>query len=484
MIPLRNVRNLPLASPAAILDLEVQRIEETIPRKVSSVFRESVSEIFNALNRYEVSRKTSQLIIDADCDLDEIWAQLKESENVCTQNSKTERHIDPDENLKEQDEQSAYPEVKNIELSKDKNKQINKESIEMEKLLQKFSKTKNKGSDKDEQRDSVILRDNQKSKYASENDFHSDDSEESSGTSKSLSGGSAHDSDDLEEARHAFYGTDDDADGEVGDLDVLGDIADVAKDVDKVLTKYQEIQRSLENDVKEGEKTLLEQRPWRLQGEVTVAQRPKDALLHEHLEIDYALKEAPRITTEMVFNLEERIKNRVKNQNFDDVQRREIFSKASDLQPTNSREEAIGERSKFSLVDLYEKEYMEKLQATMQQNSTETAHELSQQEKDELKAIELWKDVSGHLDALSNFYFTPKPVLDEAHDARIRAVKGTGAVSIEGRSTLPSEALPQDLYQPKPSRHLGISLNEMSSSEKKQLRKSNKSGAKRRNLVK
>jgi U3 small nucleolar RNA-associated protein MPP10 len=248
---------------------------------------------------------------------------------------------------------------------------------------------------------------------------------------------------------------------------------------------------------------------WAMKGEVDARQRPKDSLLDIQLDFDHGMKSVPVITEAFTAKLEDRIKKRIIDANFDDVVRKFSATSAADiLDPTKGGKVSAAqaahdaEKSKLSLMDLYEKDYLTKMQAADGADSANTAEPLTEVEKDELKAIQMWKRLSQHLDALSNYYFTPKPVVEQMGDAgnmgvRVRAVEGQApALSLEayggiaggltsrigsggtgGASLGNKEQLlaPQDTYRPSQKQALSqVSAEERTSKERRALRKARK----------
>lgn len=250
-------------------------------------------------------------------------------------------------------------------------------------------------------------------------------------------------------------------------------------EVDEELKKDEELQAFLQRtDVSDLQKELmiekkkvglLEQRRlygvnrWSMTGEVNVTKRPRDALLElDQLDFDYGMKSVPVITEMVSKALEERIKDRILKNLFDDVVRRKEVGAAAggnaeDVAALNAKRKSEEEKkSSLSLMDLYEKEYTEKQRLAEEKggdSAAPSATPLTEIERDELRAIQMWKRLGQHLDALSNFYFTPKPVQQDL-EARIRAVDGQApALLMESVGAFASSRemalAPQDVYRAK-----------------------------------
>lgn len=250
--------------------------------------------------------------------------------------------------------------------------------------------------------------------------------------------------------------------------------------VDAELAKDEELQAFLQRtDVSDLQKELmiekkkvyyLEQRRlygvnrWSMTGEVNVTKRPRDALLElEDIDFEYGMKSVPVITEVVSQQLEARIKDRILKNLFDDVVRRSernatVGGNPEDLAALNARKKQSEDekKSSLSLMDLYEKEIAEKQRLAEERGADgegPSATPLTQIERDELQAIQMWKRLSQHLDALSNFYFTPKPIQQDL-EARVRAVDGQAPAllmeSVGAFATSRETALaPQDVYRPK-----------------------------------
>ncbi|CAM2099201.1 unnamed protein product [Caretta caretta] len=168
-----------------------------------------------------------------------------------------------------------------------------------------------------------------------------------------------------------------------------------------IKSSFEKRQEKMHEKIKSLEKQLLEEKPWQLTGEVTGQKRPENSLLEESLLFDHAVRMAPVITEETTFQLEDIIKQRIKDQAWDDVIRKE--KPKEDAFEYKKRITLDHEKSKLSLAEIYEQEYL-----TLNQQKTE--------EEENPEHIEIQKMMDSlflKLDALSNFHFTPKPPVPE-----------------------------------------------------------------------
>ncbi|CAM4528403.1 unnamed protein product [Lepidochelys kempii] len=168
-----------------------------------------------------------------------------------------------------------------------------------------------------------------------------------------------------------------------------------------IKSSFEKRQEKMHEKIKSLEKQLLEEKPWQLTGEVTGQKRPENSLLEESLLFDHAVRMAPVITEETTFQLEDIIKQRIKDQAWDDVIRKE--KPKEDAFEYKKRITLDHEKSKLSLAEIYEQEYL-----TLNQQKTE--------EEENPEHVEIQKMMDSlflKLDALSNFHFTPKPPVPE-----------------------------------------------------------------------
>lgn len=183
------------------------------------------------------------------------------------------------------------------------------------------------------------------------------------------------------------------------------DVVDEQEEVDQ--SEFVLRQGRLQNRIEELEENALGDKPWQLKGEITSATRPKNSLLEEVLEFDSVARPAPLITEQTTECLEDIIKRRIKSKAWDDVQRK--FKPANEQQDFRKNLVLNQEKSKESLAQIYEKEYLEKVH---KMNNVEDDGKPDEPPEHVAIRKEL-KDLFTKLDALSNFHFTAKPVAAE-----------------------------------------------------------------------
>eukprot|EP00803_Ostreobium_quekettii_P011262 evm.model.scf_1173.1 EVM.evm.TU.scf_1173.1 scf_1173:928-4456(-) len=157
---------------------------------------------------------------------------------------------------------------------------------------------------------------------------------------------------------------------------------------------------SLAEQISRLEEEALAEKPWPLKGEVTGADRPLNSVLAADLEYDTTMRPAPQPTEASTQSLEELIKRRIANHEFDDVVR---------VVPPPVEEKKVliemdDAKAKQGLGELYEADYV-------RASGPMGAHDKDEGLRQE--ARQLLADLCLRLDALTHFHFTPKPVVEQ-----------------------------------------------------------------------
>ncbi|KAF8132076.1 U3 small nucleolar ribonucleoprotein complex, subunit Mpp10 [Boletus edulis] len=181
---------------------------------------------------------------------------------------------------------------------------------------------------------------------------------------------------------------------------------------------------ALQSEIQALEAGNVAPKEWTLLGEASARSRPHDSLLSHDLEFDRTTRTVPIVTEAVVAALEERIKARIKEGRFDDVERRRpvgdtvpfLPSRVIELQDTKSAQ---------SLAQIYEGAYV----AAQSGTSVDDRDGRLQREHDEMTRV--WEGICAKLDALCNAHYVPKPP-----KASITTVSDIPAASLE--SALPS----------------------------------------------
>ncbi|CAN9507148.1 unnamed protein product [Ophioblennius macclurei] len=192
---------------------------------------------------------------------------------------------------------------------------------------------------------------------------------------------------------------DDDSEGEDVEDILGGKKPSSAKSEAK--SSFEKRQEKMSEKIEELEKAALGEKPWQLSGEVTAQTRPENSMLEVDVDFEQASRTAPAVTEETTLQLEDIIKQRIKDQAFDDVVRKE--KPKEEVFEYKKRLTLDHEKSKQSLAEIYEQEYIKQSQEKTEEKENPAHVEIQK----------LMDTLFLKLDALSNFHFTPKPSVPE-----------------------------------------------------------------------
>ncbi|KAF9183154.1 hypothetical protein BGZ51_004220 [Haplosporangium sp. Z 767] len=186
------------------------------------------------------------------------------------------------------------------------------------------------------------------------------------------------------------------------------------------LSKHEKMQRKLRAQIEALEQENVAAKDWTKKGEASSSDRPLNSLLEEDLDFETVAKPIPVITAESTQTLEDIIKERILAANWDDVVRKAPPNPKA-FNPSN-RIEISDEKSKKSLAELYEDDYVRQTSTT---GPVMSEREAALEKKHE-EITELWQDLCHKLDSLSNWHYTPKPL-----KAELTVVTNAPAISME-----------------------------------------------------
>ncbi|XP_031686650.1 U3 small nucleolar ribonucleoprotein protein MPP10 isoform X1 [Oncorhynchus kisutch] len=226
-------------------------------------------------------------------------------------------------------------------------------------------------------------------------------------------------------------------------------------------SSFEKRQDKMAEKIQDLEKAAMGEKPWQLTGEVSAQARPENSLLEVDVAFDSASRmgtyhmlsvcfslafspvgnglvfyllqvcvpervlvqsgnillcflSAPAVTEETTLQLEDIIKQRIKDQAWDDVVRKE--KPKEEVFEYKKRLTLDHEKSKLSLAEVYEQEYLK-------QNQQKTEDE---ENPAHVEIQKLMDSLFLKLDALSNFHFTPKPPVPE-----VKVVSNLPSIAME-----------------------------------------------------
>ena len=299
------------------------------------------------------------------------------------------------------------------------------------------------GVDALDQRDEDALRSELERELADELAAEDDDAGDAGGGHDDDDENAEDHSDDDDE--NAEDHSDDDENAEEDDVDEKRDLsaaaaaAALASRRDYAPSAFQRAQDALARQIKTLEARALDEKTWLLKGEASAKERPKNSALAADVEFDHVAAPPPAVSEEMTARLEDVIKARVAEQRFDDVERVEPATR--DDRGRRQLTELDDQKSKKGLGDIYADDYV------AQKHLAKTGARLDEEKEDPVvvEARALFSALAVKLDALSNFHFAPKPVVQEM------AIK-TDAPALQAEEVAPlaasgaSRAAPEEVF--------------------------------------
>ncbi|XP_059083521.1 U3 small nucleolar ribonucleoprotein protein MPP10-like [Tigriopus californicus] len=214
-------------------------------------------------------------------------------------------------------------------------------------------------------------------------------------------------------------------------------------------------------------------KPWQLKGEIAGPARPENSLLQEHLDYETVAKQAPIITEAVSKRLEDIILRRIKDKAWDDVERK--IKPVEDPYEYKKRLVLDQEKSKLSLAEVYEQDYLKKKSDL--ENADKTSGVLDREDEDDPKEVEAIK-ASMHalfakLNTLTHFHYTPQNV-----NTDVKIVKNVPAIAIEEVAPIShSDAAllaPQEMLEKGGKRELELDATEKTETDRKRERRKKK----------
>lgn len=314
------------------------------------------------------------------------------------------------------------------------------------------------------------------SKSLGENSLQGENEDEGNGDEEDEGEGNIEEDEELNENEY---------DNAVGSamLDLFADENQKSKDTEN-LSSYQKQQQQIQAEIAALESELVADKKWTMKGEIASKDRPQDSLLDDpesaSLDFDRTSKPVPVITQEVTESIEDLIKRRIKEGEFDDLPKRII----TDISKFHNRQkfELSEQKSSKSLAEIYEDQY----------NNVDENKEISEElQKQHDEISELFTKVTHKLDSLCSAHFIPKP-----HQMKTIDIKVSDAASISMEDAQPlhvsneTTLAPQEIYKigdDKPAANgskgrsevllksgLSYSKDELSREDKQRLRRANK----------
>jgi U3 small nucleolar RNA-associated protein MPP10 len=327
----------------------------------------------------------------------------KKTSNSIRKRRKTTEVDDKFFKLDELDEYLKKEDKKEINMKED-NASSDDESID---LFNDFSDVDDDNIEDDENENEKLI------KYADFFDNPESDNEiyENKSEHDSIDCGSTNESDESEQEKPIenkkkvkFELPNDSVDSDQTDSKENNTLKDQENTNQTIKSSLETRQERLKKRITELEQDAISEKPWQLKGEISALTRPQNSLLEEYVEFDSASRPAPIITEQTTMKLEDIITGRIKDRTWDDVEKK---FKPVDT-PMEYKKQLImsQEKSKESLAQIYENEYIKQREA-LNLNDTD---EVEKEPPEHIEIRQRMHDLFTKLDALSNFHYTPKLV--------------------------------------------------------------------------
>ena len=205
-------------------------------------------------------------------------------------------------------------------------------------------------------------------------------------------------------------------------------------------------QAKVAEEIRKLEGELVAKRAWTLAGEAKAVDRPVNSLLEEDLDFEHVGKMVPVMTEEVSESIEELIKRRILAHEFDEVLRRRPDNLGNPHDARRGLVDVEDTKGKQSLAEIYEEEHVK--------NANPDAYVSQADEKlhrDEEEIKNMWKEISGRLDALSSWHYKPKPAaptLTVVADVATVAMEDAQPTTAQGVAGGESMIAPQEVYAP------------------------------------
>jgi len=234
----------------------------------------------------------------------------------------------------------------------------------------------------------------------------------------------------------------------------------------KDLSSHEQQKLEIAAQIDELEQEALAEKPWVMKGEAKAGDRPENSLLEVAVDVDRQVHSAPQVTEESTATLEEIIIKRILDENYDDV----VPKVAPKIEGRNDLPEVSMEKSKQGLGEIYEKEYLRQVMGVEDEDP---------RKEDKEEMARLFKKLCYKLDALSNFHFTPKPVLP---DVQVKInVPSIAMEEVLPMSVSATDALaPEEMYEKKKGREGVLQSTEEMDKETRKRTRAGKKAARRK----